>query len=63
MTVASVSVNGNTLTKGTHYTVTGDGTTTPEVVFLPGNVPASGATVRITGTTARTGCFTGGLDW
>jgi hypothetical protein len=51
--VTDAQGNRTTLTEGTGYTMNNtNGTSTPDVTFLPGHVPAAGETVTISGSTS-----------
>jgi len=51
LTVAEIKIDGVVL-DSSHYTVTNNGSSTPDIVFHTGYVPAKDAVVLVTGTTA-----------
>lgn len=64
LTITTVSVGGVVQTAGTEYVIIDNGSSTPEVHWLPGHEPAKGAAVNISGTTAGgSGNYTGKVNW
>ena len=62
LNVTKVTVGGQTLVKDQDYTVTDNGSSTPDITFTP--APAANAQVCVYGTTAGgEGTYSATVDW